>query len=177
MLPARNRKDLEEIPEPARRKLEFVWLDDIDDALEAALEAPGARRASKTSPRAASLATAGVVAAPHGSLSRAAVGNGSARRRECRHAEPSPAALTDPLYDKPPFLDPLEGAGSEAASGARPSLDDVARDKLEALERRRLRRRLTITARTTATAAVTSPPPSSSPSAATITSASRSIPR
>ncbi len=40
MLPARNKKDLEEIPEPARRKLKFVWLDDIDDALEAALEAP-----------------------------------------------------------------------------------------------------------------------------------------
>jgi ATP-dependent Lon protease len=42
MLPARNQKDLEEIPEPARRKLKFVWLDDIDDALNAALEAaPG----------------------------------------------------------------------------------------------------------------------------------------
>jgi ATP-dependent Lon protease len=40
MLPARNQKDLEEIPEPARRKLKFVWLDDIDDALAAALEAP-----------------------------------------------------------------------------------------------------------------------------------------
>jgi ATP-dependent Lon protease len=39
MLPARNQKDLEEIPEPARRKLKFVWLDDIDDALNAALEA------------------------------------------------------------------------------------------------------------------------------------------
>jgi ATP-dependent Lon protease len=40
MLPARNKKDLEEIPEPARKQLNFVWLDDIDDALNAALEAP-----------------------------------------------------------------------------------------------------------------------------------------
>jgi len=40
--------------------------------------------------------------------------------------------------------------------GARPSLDDVARDKLEALERRQLRRRLTVTARSTATTATQS---------------------
>ena len=39
---------------------------------------------------------------------------------------------------------------------ARPSLDDVARDKLEALERRQLRRRLTVTARPSATAAIQS---------------------
>jgi ATP-dependent Lon protease len=44
MLPARNRKDLEEIPEHARKQLKFVWLDDIDDALRAALEP--ARRAA-----------------------------------------------------------------------------------------------------------------------------------
>jgi ATP-dependent Lon protease len=40
MLPARNKKDLEEIPEPARKQLKFVWLDDIDDALAAALGGP-----------------------------------------------------------------------------------------------------------------------------------------
>jgi ATP-dependent Lon protease len=38
MLPTRNRKDLEEIPEHARKQLKFVWLDNIDDALGAALE-------------------------------------------------------------------------------------------------------------------------------------------
>jgi ATP-dependent Lon protease len=38
LLPARNKKDLEEIPEAARNALQFVWLDDIDDALAAALE-------------------------------------------------------------------------------------------------------------------------------------------
>jgi ATP-dependent Lon protease len=42
MLPARNRKDLEEVPERARKQLKFVWLDDVDDALAAALEAPRA---------------------------------------------------------------------------------------------------------------------------------------
>jgi ATP-dependent Lon protease len=38
LLPARNRKDLEEIPESARSQLEFVWLETVDDALASALE-------------------------------------------------------------------------------------------------------------------------------------------
>ncbi len=50
MLPARNQKDLEEIPEAARRKLKFVWLDDIDDALAAALEAPGGSTGQQDEP-------------------------------------------------------------------------------------------------------------------------------
>ena len=37
LLPARNRKDLEEIPESARNQLEFVWLETVDDALASAL--------------------------------------------------------------------------------------------------------------------------------------------
>jgi ATP-dependent Lon protease len=39
MLPARNRKDWEDIPEEARKALEFVWLDRVDDALAAAIDA------------------------------------------------------------------------------------------------------------------------------------------
>ncbi|MEJ2604471.1 MAG: endopeptidase La [Gammaproteobacteria bacterium] len=38
LLPARNRKDLEDIPEAAREQLEFVWLENVDQALAAALE-------------------------------------------------------------------------------------------------------------------------------------------
>ncbi len=38
LLPARNRKDLEDIPESARDQLEFVWLENVDQALAAALE-------------------------------------------------------------------------------------------------------------------------------------------
>ena len=38
MLPARNRKDDEDIPEDARNKLEFIWLERVDDAIAAALE-------------------------------------------------------------------------------------------------------------------------------------------
>jgi ATP-dependent Lon protease len=38
MLPARNRKDFEDIPEEARRQIEFVWLERVDDAVAAALE-------------------------------------------------------------------------------------------------------------------------------------------
>jgi ATP-dependent Lon protease len=37
MLPARNRRDLEEIPEETRQKLEFIWLERADDAVAAAL--------------------------------------------------------------------------------------------------------------------------------------------
>ncbi len=38
LLPARNRKDLEDIPESARARLTFVWLETVDDALVHALE-------------------------------------------------------------------------------------------------------------------------------------------
>ncbi len=37
MLPARNRRDFEDIPEDARAKLEFVWLEKVDDAVRAGL--------------------------------------------------------------------------------------------------------------------------------------------
>jgi ATP-dependent Lon protease len=37
LLPARNRKDFEDIPESARASLEFVWLERVDDAIAAAL--------------------------------------------------------------------------------------------------------------------------------------------
>jgi ATP-dependent Lon protease len=38
MLPARNRKDFEEIPEEARKQLEFTWLERVDEAVSSALE-------------------------------------------------------------------------------------------------------------------------------------------
>jgi len=41
MLPARNRRDFDDIPPSARDKLHFVWLETVDDAVRAAL-APGA---------------------------------------------------------------------------------------------------------------------------------------
>jgi len=37
LLPARNRKDLEDIPENARQQLTFIWLETVDDALATAL--------------------------------------------------------------------------------------------------------------------------------------------
>jgi ATP-dependent Lon protease len=37
LLPARNQKDFEDIPESARESLEFVWLERVDDAIAAAL--------------------------------------------------------------------------------------------------------------------------------------------
>ncbi|MGE0313245.1 MAG: endopeptidase La [Lautropia sp.] len=39
MLPARNRRDLEDIPPSARERLEIVWLEHVDDALAIALDA------------------------------------------------------------------------------------------------------------------------------------------
>jgi ATP-dependent Lon protease len=41
MLPARNEKDLRDVPESTRNALRFVWLRNVDDAVAAALEKPG----------------------------------------------------------------------------------------------------------------------------------------
>ena len=38
MLPARNRRDYDDIPETARREIEFIWLDRVEEAVAAALE-------------------------------------------------------------------------------------------------------------------------------------------
>lgn len=46
MLPARNRKDFEEIPEEVRSTMQFVWLDTVDEAMSAALE-PGSERSAE----------------------------------------------------------------------------------------------------------------------------------
>jgi len=39
MLPARNKRDFEDIPEEVRQQLTFVWLERVDDAVSSALEA------------------------------------------------------------------------------------------------------------------------------------------
>jgi len=48
MLPARNRRDFDDIPQGARDKLEFIWLERVDDAMAAAFETatPAAAAAS-----------------------------------------------------------------------------------------------------------------------------------
>ena len=38
MIPARNRKDLEEVPQPARQQLDFIFLDNVDEAVRAAID-------------------------------------------------------------------------------------------------------------------------------------------
>jgi ATP-dependent Lon protease len=38
MLPARNKKDFEDIPEDARKEIEFIWLERVDDAVANALD-------------------------------------------------------------------------------------------------------------------------------------------
>ena len=37
ILPARNRKDLEDIPEEARRRVNFIWAERVEDAVQAAI--------------------------------------------------------------------------------------------------------------------------------------------
>ncbi len=37
MLPARNRKDLEEVPQAARQQIEFIFLDDVEQAVQIAI--------------------------------------------------------------------------------------------------------------------------------------------
>jgi ATP-dependent Lon protease len=43
MVPARNRKDLEDVPENAWGLIRFVWLGRVDDAVEASLNPPQAK--------------------------------------------------------------------------------------------------------------------------------------
>ena len=61
MLPARNRRDYEDIPEETRGKLEFIWLETVDDAMAAALEPAGggAAAAAETSGESRPLAAKG----------------------------------------------------------------------------------------------------------------------
>jgi ATP-dependent Lon protease len=46
ILPARNRRDLEDIPDSVRSRLEFVWAERIEDVLARALEGAPAERAA-----------------------------------------------------------------------------------------------------------------------------------
>jgi ATP-dependent Lon protease len=43
LLPERNRKDLDDVPESARKLVRFVWVADVDDAIAAALDPEQAR--------------------------------------------------------------------------------------------------------------------------------------
>jgi ATP-dependent Lon protease len=42
MLPARNRRDYDDIPETARKEMEFIWLERVEEAVANALEAKSA---------------------------------------------------------------------------------------------------------------------------------------
>jgi len=42
MLPARNKRDYDDIPEEVRNQLEFIWLERVEQAVDSALEAVGA---------------------------------------------------------------------------------------------------------------------------------------
>ncbi len=50
MLPARNRRDFDDIPEIARKEVEFVWLERVEEAVAAALEP---KKAAEAAPAAA----------------------------------------------------------------------------------------------------------------------------
>jgi ATP-dependent Lon protease len=54
LLPARNGKELEEIPEDARRQLQFVWLTTVDDAIRVAIGTSAARATATTATNVAS---------------------------------------------------------------------------------------------------------------------------
>jgi ATP-dependent Lon protease len=51
MLPARNRKDYEDIPEEARKQLEFIWLEHVEEAVAAALESAPHAASPSTRPQ------------------------------------------------------------------------------------------------------------------------------
>src|ERR1700730_4544415 len=44
LLPARNKKDLEEVPESVRKQIRIVWLEHVDDVVAAGLSPPGERK-------------------------------------------------------------------------------------------------------------------------------------
>jgi ATP-dependent Lon protease len=49
LLPARNKKDLDEVPETAREHVRFVWLEHVDDAVAAALNPLGEHAGERAS--------------------------------------------------------------------------------------------------------------------------------
>jgi ATP-dependent Lon protease len=51
MLPARNRRDYDDIPEIARREMEFVWLERVEEAVAAALEPKAAEKSPAAVPQ------------------------------------------------------------------------------------------------------------------------------
>jgi ATP-dependent Lon protease len=51
MLPARNRRDYDDIPETARKEMEFVWLERVEEAVTAALEPKQPAGAPTTAPQ------------------------------------------------------------------------------------------------------------------------------
>ena len=59
MLPARNRKDYEDIPDEVRRQMEFIWLERVDDAVAGALEPAPAGQSSTGKVEERALAAAG----------------------------------------------------------------------------------------------------------------------
>jgi len=52
ILPARNKRDLEDIPQSAKALLEFVWVEHVSEALEVALGSQGGEKgaADKAAP-------------------------------------------------------------------------------------------------------------------------------
>jgi len=50
MLPARNRRDYDDIPEIARREMEFIWLERVEEAVAAALEPKAAEKSPPSAP-------------------------------------------------------------------------------------------------------------------------------
>jgi len=51
MLPARNRRDYDDIPEIARREMEFIWLERVEQAVAAALEPKAAEKSPPSAPQ------------------------------------------------------------------------------------------------------------------------------
>ena len=52
MLPARNRRDYDDIPEEARSKLKFIWLERVEEAVAAGLTDASAPNGNVRSPEA-----------------------------------------------------------------------------------------------------------------------------
>ena len=127
MLPARNRKDFEDIPDSARDALEFVWLEQVDDAIAASLD-ERVREPVETAER-LTQATRSWSGTPWAHSGHACAGHmerSSATRcangTRCRAASVAAASPSVIRLAKPASSAPQRRASSRVASRAEPAL-------------------------------------------------------
>ena len=105
--PAENRRDLLELPRNVRRDLEFIWVEDMDQVLEAILIGRIAGRRGR--PR----------GEPGAGPGEAPAAGDRSRRSETRRARGSPSPASSPRRRRPPRRGDTRGATAPLLAGRR----------------------------------------------------------